>query len=240
MDLTPILDCLVPFTLLTGFFLSAGKKPRDREAGMRKMIDQLVSYRIRSGPVLDAMRSVQRHLYVPEEYRDKSDPYGNHPCPVGYGQTISQPFIVAYMTQSLDLGPGDKVLEIGTGSGYQSAVLAELGVDLYTVEIIPELAQHARKVLADEGYAGQVRVREGNGYEGWAEYAPYDAIIGTCAPVEVPRALTDQLAEGGRIMLPVGRFGFQRLVLLRKVNGCIEKENDIAVRFVPMVGAGEG
>jgi len=175
---------------------------------------------------------VKRHRFIPDAYR-RANAYGDHPCPIGHNQTISQPFIVAYMTWKMDLKPGEKVLEIGTGSGYQAAILAELGTEVYSIEIIPELAEHAKKVLKREGYES-IRLLEGDGYKGWPEHAPFDAVIVTCAPANVPQALVDQLREGGRMIVPVGRFN-QRLVILRKRKGRIVQENDLAVRFVPMV-----
>ena len=185
-------------------------------------------YRIRDERVLAVMERVPRHRFIPEPLRG-ADAYGDHPCPIGFGQTISQPYIAAYMTQALAVRPGEKVLEIGTGSGYQAAVLAELGADVYSMERIPELAEHARSLLG-----GSVHLRCGDGYEGWPEAAPFDAILGTCAPDDVPPALPEQLAEGGRMMLPVGE-GSQRLVMLRKQNGKMIRTEDLVVRFVPMV-----
>ena len=205
---------------------------RDRDA----MVKQLQAYKIRDARVLSAMKKVRRHRFIPEGHRHAATAYGDHPCAIGHGQTISQPFIVAYMTEKLDVAPGQKVLEIGTGSGYQAAVLAEMGARVYSIEIVPALAEHARRVLQDEGY-GEVRVLTGDGYRGWAEHAPYDAVIVTCAPEDVPRALVDQLAEGGRMIVPVG-LGVQRLVILRKRAGRVETEEDIGVRFVPMVEGG--
>jgi len=198
------------------------------------MIAQLKAYGIRDTRVLKAMETVKRPRYIPEEFRTIGDPYGDHPCPIGHGQTISQPYIVAYMTEKINPRPGEKILEIGTGSGYQAAILAELGAKVYSVEIIPELAERARTVLKEEGYADRVKVRTGDGYQGWAEYAPFDSIIVTCAPEDVPKTLVDQLAEGGRMILPVGET-HQRLVILRKSDGKITVENDLPVRFVPMV-----
>lgn len=190
-------------------------------------------YDIRDQRILDAMRKIPRHLFIPEPFRTLANPYSDHPCSIGYDQTISQPYIVAYMTEKLNPQPGDKVLEIGTGSGYQAAVLAELDAEVYTVEIIPGLAEHARQVLAEQGYTN-VQVRCGDGYAGWPEHAPFDIIIGTCSPVDVPPVLVEQMAEGGRMMLPVGDW-LQRLVILRKRGGKVVQEDDIPVRFVPMV-----
>ncbi len=186
--------------------------------------------------VLAALRAVPRHLFMPPAFREGADAYGDHPCAIGYQQTISQPFIVAYMTDALRVQRGEKVLEIGTGSGYQAAVLAELGAEVYSVELLEPLAGHARQVLADQGYAN-VRVRHGDGYEGWAEHAPFDAIIVTCAPTKVPPALVAQLKDGGRMVAPVG-VGVQRLVFLRKRGERLEQAEDLAVRFVPMVPGG--
>ena len=190
-------------------------------------------YHIRDERILRAMAEIPRHLFVPEALRSFADPYGDHPCPIGLGQTISQPYIVAYMTEKLNPKPGEKVLEIGAGSGYQSAVLAALGAEVFTIETIPALAEHARQILADQGFY-KVQVRCGDGYAGWPEAAPFDVIIGTCAPDDVPPALVEQLADGGRMMLPVGE-GFQRLVILRRSGGVLTQTDDIPVRFVTMV-----
>lgn len=217
-----------------------GDEPGEPEFWMKKraeMVEQLERYRIRDPDVLAAMSAVRRHVYIPESHRLLTNPYGDHPCSIGHGQTISQPLIVAYMTEAMGLKRGERVLEIGTGSGYQAAVLAQLGVEVYSVEIVPELAEHARGVLAAEGYTN-VHVLTGDGYKGWPEHAPFDAVIVTCAPAEVPRALVDQLKDGGRMILPLGA-GFQRLVILRKREGKVHQEEDIPVRFVPMVH-GEG
>jgi protein-L-isoaspartate(D-aspartate) O-methyltransferase len=185
--------------------------------------------------VLEAMATVRRHVYIPVDFLGIVPPYGDHPCPIGHSQTISQPFIVAYMTSRMNILPGEKVLEIGTGSGYQAAILAEMGADVYTIEIIPELAEHAREVLESEGY-DSVHVLSGDGYLGWPEHAPFDAIIVTCAPEEVPEALVSQLADDGRMILPVGEDPYsQSLVVCRIVDGALTVEQDIPVMFVPMV-----
>jgi protein-L-isoaspartate(D-aspartate) O-methyltransferase len=201
-----------------------------RQAMVRLLRDK---YGLRDEPILAAMTRMRRHFYVPEEFR-RADIYGDHPCPIGHGQTISQPYIVAYMTGSMKIAKGEKILEIGTGSGYQAAILAELGADVHSIEIVPQLAEHARKILQSEGYA-HVKVLAGDGYKGWPEHAPFDAIIVACAPEEIPRTLLDQLKDGGRMILPLGAAGFQRLMVLRKKDGRTHQEEDIPVRFVPMV-----
>ena len=155
--------------------------------------------------------------------------------PIGYGQTISQPFIVAFMTEQLQLKRDDRVLEIGTGSGYQAAILAELVAEVYTIEIIEPLAKNAEATLQRLGYKN-VHVKAGDGYKGWPEHAPFDAVIVTCAPDHVPQPLVDQLKEGGRMIIPVGGFGDQELYLLEKKNGQLEKRAVLPVRFVPMTG----
>ena len=209
------------------------------DAQRKAMVNVIRRHGIKDERVLSAMGKVRRHAFIPEVLRHRVDPYGDHPCPIGHGQTISQPFIVAYMTQRMELEPGFRILEIGTGSGYQAAVLAELGAELYSIEIVPELADHARAALAAEGY-GQVKVKTGDGYEGWPEHAPFDAIIVTCAPAEIPKALVVQLKVGGRMILPVGT-GAQQLVILEKTAEGFREIPDLHVRFVPMVrGAGQG
>jgi protein-L-isoaspartate(D-aspartate) O-methyltransferase len=166
--------------------------------------------------------------------------YADRPLPIGHGQTISQPFIVAFMTEALKPAPADKVLEIGTGSGYQAAVLAELVAQVYTIEIVKPLGERAREDLARLGYAN-VHVRVGDGYEGWPENAPFDAIIVTCSPEQVPQPLVDQLREGGRMVIPVGtQAGGQDLYLLEKRGGKVVKQAILPVRFVPMTGKAQG
>ena len=185
--------------------------------------------------VLDAMKEVPRHKFVPGF--QQANAYGNYPLSIGSGQTISQPLIVAHMTELLEIEPGDKILEIGTGSGYQAAVLSELTPHVFTVEIIEKLALRAKKVLNDLGYK-TIKVKTGDGYFGWEEFAPYDGIIVTCAPEEIPAPLIDQLRPGGRIVIPVGKEGWiQNLVVVKKSkNGKISEKKLYGVRFVPMTG----
>lgn len=199
----------------------------------QRMVRELEIYGIRSPDVLKAMGKLPRHRFIPAPFRASADPYGDHPCPIGHGQTISQPYIVAYMTERMAPRPGEKVLEIGTGSGYQAAVLAELGAKVFSIEIIPPLADHARLALAEANLP--VQVLTGDGYLGWPQEAPFDVIIVTCAPEQIPEALTKQLREDGRMILPIGEAGHQRLVIMRKKQGDITIEEDLAVRFVPMV-----
>jgi protein-L-isoaspartate(D-aspartate) O-methyltransferase len=194
--------------------------------------EQLKGRDIRNDRVLEAMLSVPRHLFIPESAR--AGAYGDFPVPIGYGQTISQPYIVAFMTQALDVGPGDRVLEIGTGSGYQAAVLSLLAKEVFTIEIIESLADRARATLIDLGYQN-VQVRAGNGYLGWPEHGPFDRIIVTAAPEEVPPALVEQLKVGGVMAIPIG-VGDQELRVLRRTSRGMETIATLPVRFVPMTG----
>jgi protein-L-isoaspartate(D-aspartate) O-methyltransferase len=183
--------------------------------------------------VLGAMERVPRHEFVPAAQRPYA--YEDRPLPIGKGQTISQPYIVALMTELLEVEEGDKVLEIGTGSGYQAAILAELTPHVYTIEIITSLAERAEETLRRLGYE-TVQVKAGDGYLGWPEHAPFDGIIVTCAPEEVPEALAEQLREGGRMVIPVGpQWTHQTLYVLRKSEGRLRQKEVIPVRFVPMV-----
>ncbi len=193
---------------------------------------QLVKRGINDPSVLKAMRTVPRHLFVLKDYRYLA--YADHPLPIEARQTISQPYIVAIMTQSIDIKKSDKVLEIGTGSGYQAAVLAHLTNKVYTIEIIEKLAKKARETLKKLGY-NQIHVKWGDGHAGWKEEAPFDAIIITCASPQVPPQLFEQLREGGRIILPLGNpLASQTLTIITKVNGKPETKRILAVRFVPM------
>jgi protein-L-isoaspartate(D-aspartate) O-methyltransferase len=175
---------------------------------------------------------VPRHLFVPLEIRDRA--YHDTPLPIGYGQTISQPYIVALMSQLLGVEPDDRVLEVGTGSGYQAAILAEMGVKVFTIEIVRQLGLRAKDLLKKLEY-DNVQVKIGDGYLGWPENAPFDGIIVTCAPKDIPKPLKNQLAEGGRMVIPVGGSGFQQLLLLTKKGGRVIQRKIIDVRFVPMV-----
>ena len=192
---------------------------------------------ITNARVLAVMGKVPRHEYVPERLRP--DAYADRALPLGHGQTISQPYIVAFMTERLEPQPTDRVLEIGTGSGYQAAVLAGLVAEVYTIEIISDLAQQAAADLKRLGCTN-VHVRAGDGYQGWAEAAPFDSIIVTCAPERVPQPLIDQLKDGGRIIIPVGSGRIQDLVLLRKRSGKLEQQAVLPVSFVPMTGDAKG
>jgi protein-L-isoaspartate(D-aspartate) O-methyltransferase len=196
------------------------------------MVDTQIAARgIRNLGVLDAMLRVPRHLFVPPEIRARS--YEDTPLPIGGGQTISQPYIVAYMTEALEVAPEHTVLEIGTGSGYQAAVLAELAREVLTIEIVPELAESARRALTEAGYRN-VTVRTGNGYGGWPERAPFARIIVTAAPPEVPQTLVDQLAVGGVMVVPVGT-AFQQMTIITKTTNGVAERKTLPVRFVPMV-----
>jgi protein-L-isoaspartate(D-aspartate) O-methyltransferase len=207
--------------------------PRDWAAERQSMVDEQLRARdIRSPRVLDAMRTVPRHLFVPDAQRDAA--YADSPLPIGRGQTISQPYIVGFMTQALDIAPDHRVLEIGTGSGYQAAVLGSLAKDVYTIEILAPLAERARDLLATLGYRN-VHVRAGNGYLGWPEYAPYDRVMVTAAPDAIPPALVAQLKIGGLMAIPVGTVS-QELWILRRTATGTETLTTLPVRFVPMTG----
>jgi len=227
---------MVALSLLTSCAKGGGDESDDNLARQREAMvaQQLRSSGrdIRDERVLRAMSTVPRHEFVPASLRAHA--YDDGPLPIGHGQTISQPFIVAFMTEKLQPKPVDRVLEIGTGSGYQAAVLAGLVKEVYTIEIVEPLGKQAETTLRRLGYSN-VHVRIGDGYQGWPEVAPFDAIIVTCAPDHVPERLVDQLKEGGRMIIPVGEGMFQELYLLEKKMGRVEKQAVLPVRFVPMV-----
>ena len=239
--LTLILDLLSPATsareLNGGAFFRPPQSPSDEYAAAREQMvrEQIEARGVRDARVLAAMRKVPRHLFVPPEEQEEA--YIDYPLPIGHAQTISQPYIVAYMTEALELKPRDRVLEIGTGSGYQAAILAELVAEVYSIEIVEPLAKEAEARLRRLGYSN-VQVRAGDGYRGWSEAAPFDAIIVTAAPGHVPQPLVDQLREGGRMVLPLGQWD-QDLVRLRRTHQGILREVLLPVRFVPMTGEAE-
>jgi protein-L-isoaspartate(D-aspartate) O-methyltransferase len=214
---------------------AAGEEEHFAAERRRMVREQLLSpaYHITDTRVLAAMGKVPRHRFVPADLRHRA--YDDCPLPIGHGQTISQPFVVAFMTGQLDPKPTDCVLEIGTGSGYQAAVLAELVKEVYTIEIVDALAQRAKADLQQLGYTN-IQVRAGDGYQGWPEAAPFDAIIVTCAPEKVPQPLIEQLKSGGRMIIPIGPEWDQSLVLLRKEGDRLVERAVLPVRFVPMTG----
>jgi protein-L-isoaspartate(D-aspartate) O-methyltransferase len=226
--------------------LAMGEPPPDELAAARERLIREVETEIRltshyhgsedlDPAVVAALRAVPRERFVPQTLRSQA--YGNHPLPIGLGQTISQPYIVAIMSHLIAIKPGAKVYELGTGSGYQAAVLAEMGADVYTVEIVPELAERAAATLAELGYT-KVRVRAGDGYLGWPEAAPFDAIIVTAAGPEVPPSLVAQLRAGGRLVMPLGETDdSQQLVVVTKdADGTLHRRSVLPVRFVPITG----
>jgi protein-L-isoaspartate(D-aspartate) O-methyltransferase len=202
-------------------------------AERRDMVEYQIKARgIRDAKVLQAMMKVPRHKFVLKSYRSRA--YIDSPLPIGEGQTISQPYIVAFMTEILELERSHKVLEIGTGSGYQAAVLAELCDSVYTIEIIESLGKKASKLFGELNY-NNIKVKTGDGYKGWKEHAPFDRIIVTCAPTHIPEPLQEQLREGGMMIIPTGEYYAQNLILLKKRNGKLIRENVLPVRFVPMM-----
>jgi protein-L-isoaspartate(D-aspartate) O-methyltransferase len=205
----------------------------DFAAHRQRMVEQQLKPRgIKDERVLAAMARVPREEFVPQNAR--AEAYEDGPLPIGYDQTISQPYIVAFMTEQLRPKPGDRVLEIGSGSGYQAAILAELVADVYTIEIVEPLAKTAEATLQRLGYKN-VHIEVGDGYKGWPEEAPFDAIIVTCAPENVPQPLADQLKDGGRMVIPVGERFAQQLYLLEKKDGHLKESVTLPVRFVPML-----
>ena len=224
--------CAVALSTGAAVYTQAPIADPAQSARLRMVETQLRARGIANPAVLKAMSRVPRHMFVPPDVKPFA--YDDRPLPIGRGQTISQPYIVAYMTEALRLQPGHTILEIGTGSGYQAAVIAELVKQVYTIEIIPDLASEARHTLATLGYRN-VDVRSANGYFGWADHAPFDRIIVTAAPPEIPKALIDQLAVGGLMVLPVGTAS-QEIVILSKTAAGVTQQKTIPVRFVPMVG----
>jgi protein-L-isoaspartate(D-aspartate) O-methyltransferase len=205
-------------------------------ARSRMIAEQIRARGVRDPRVLDAMDRVPRHLFVPAAARHEA--YDDHPVPIGFGQTISQPYIVAFMTEALRVEPSHRVLEIGAGSGYQTAILAELGATVYAVEVIDALAVGARRLLEDLHYTN-VHLRAGDGYEGWPEHAPYDRIIAAAAPHEIPAAFIEQLTDGGILAIPLGAIN-QDLRVLRRVGETLETIGTMPVRFVPMIKTAQG
>ena len=221
-----IIVCLVTIT--------ACQSQTDYSVLRKEMVREQVKNRgISDQRILNAMLKIERHLFVPSPNRRFA--YIDSALPIEEGQTISQPYIVAFMTDALDLKKDMKVLEIGTGSGYQAALLAEIVDKVYTIEIIENLGLKSRKLLQSIGYTN-IHFRIGDGYAGWPDHAPYDAIIVTCAPNKIPEPLKDQLAEGGRMIIPAGSEGLQYLYLLEKKKGKLTQKNILPVRFVPMLG----
>lgn len=231
---TALCRSLLYFSLIS-FASGACSQDTYQEQRINMVRDQIMARGVNDPDVLEAMRSVERHLFVPEHYKDKA--YRDGPLPIGYGQTISQPYIVAYMTEILELKKTDRVLEVGTGSGYQAAVLAEICDSVFSIEIIPELGNMAEKRLQKLGYSN-IKVKVGDGYQGWPSHSPFDAIIVTCAPTRIPDPLVRQLREGGKLIIPVGERYVQQLVLLEKREGKIKEKSVLPVLFVPMLDPG--
>jgi len=230
-----LLPCII-LSLPIGRNSNAGEESPARRAREAMVELQIRARGVKDSRVLAAMRRVERHRFVPTHLQ--SFAHEDRPLPIGHGQTISQPYIVAYMTEALELKPTDRVLEIGTGSGYQAAILAEIAKEVYSIEIVEPLAHEAARRLKDLGYK-KIRLRIGNGYEGWPDASPFDAIILTAAPAAVPQALQEQLADGGRLVAPVGTSA-QELVRIRRTGSNFAEERLLPVRFVPMVGAEPG
>jgi protein-L-isoaspartate(D-aspartate) O-methyltransferase len=201
-------------------------------ARARMVREQIEARGVRDARVVAAMRRVPRHLFVPEHVR--ADAYEDYPLPIGHEQTISQPYIVAWMTEALRVKPGDRVLEIGTGSGYQAAVLSEMGAEVYTIELVAPLAETAARTLQALGYT-TIRAKQGDGYGGWPQHAPFSAIVVTAAPDHVPQPLVEQLAAGGRLVIPVGGRMLQQMTVITKDARGVTSEERMAVRFVPLI-----
>lgn len=225
------------FLLVAGCGASSNTTPVSPDDERAAMVNTQIEARgIKAPAVLEAMRTVPRHEFLPLRLRHEA--YADYPLPIGHGQTISQPYIVAFMTDAIRPQPGEKILEVGAGSGYQAAILAQMGAEVYTVEIVEPLADLARANLERLGY-NNAHVRHADGFRGWPEHAPFDAIVVTCAPDKIPPDLIAQLREGGRMIIPVGGGMEQQLLLLRKNGDRIEKQSVLPVRFVPMTGEAE-
>jgi protein-L-isoaspartate(D-aspartate) O-methyltransferase len=249
MRVRSLVGILILLVGIAGFMIWAAFRQRniqnaDRtspdlyEQARNQMVNVTIESRGVTNPaVLRAMRNVPRHEFVPAEYLDQA--YDDHPLPIGHGQTISQPYIVAWMTELLELQPGEKVLEIGTGSGYQAAILAELGsVDVYSIEIVPELASSVAQRLQTLGY-DKINLKQADGYYGWSDQAPFDAILVTAAPDHLPAPLVEQLSDGGRLVVPIGPpGGFQSLWKFVKTGNDLKAFNLGSVAFVPLTGEG--
>ena len=233
MALKRLLEYLIISCVLFCMVFSTAAQNSQFAVLRRQMVKNQIEARgVTDNKVLQAMMNVERHRFVLPEYLDAA--YRDSPLPIGEGQTISQPYIVAYMTEALDLNRDDKVLEIGTGSGYQAAVLAEICDSVFTIEIFESLGKKAKSLFSELGYRN-IYTKIGDGYKGWPDYAPFDAIIVTCSPTHVPEPLKKQLAEGGRMIIPVGKDVVQYLVLLKKRKNKLSQETVLPVRFVPMI-----
>lgn len=227
------LICFLMISVIFGDCSSQEPSKNDYILQRKRMVDRQIKARgIKDKKVIDAMLKVERHMFVLPEYTKMA--YADHPLPIGEGQTISQPYIVAIMTEVLKLDKTSSVLEIGTGSGYQAAVLAEICDSVYTIEVFKSLSDRAKVLLSALGYKN-VNVKTGDGYKGWPGDHQFDVIIVTCSPTHIPQPLKDQLAEGGRMVIPVGEKYSQELVLLEKRKGKIHQKEIISVRFVPMI-----
>ena len=224
---------LILMTMLFGTGCEYGKLTEEELSNLRKdMVNtQIIRRGITDKNVIKALRKVKRHEFVPTYLHDMA--YGDNPLPIGHSQTISQPYIVAIMTELLNISENDRILEVGTGSGYQAAILGELAKEVYSVELLKPLADASSQLLKKLGYKN-VHVKCGDGFKGWKDHAPFDKIIVTCAPKEIPPELLNQLKEGGLLVIPVGDF-FQKLKLVKKEKGKIIKKDIFSVRFVPMI-----
>jgi protein-L-isoaspartate(D-aspartate) O-methyltransferase len=223
---------LLPIFLVANFSIPEDDSNVYAQRRWEMVETQIISRGIRDSKLIRAMLKIPRHKFVPENLRDIA--YGDNPLPIGIEQTISQPYIVALMTELLRLNSGEKVLEVGTGSGYQTAILAEMGCDVYTIEILEPLSEKAQQVLKSLGYE-DIHYKIGDGYRGWTQFAPFDAIIVTAAPDHMPQPLIEQLKTNGRMIIPVG-VQYQELLLIKKTDKGTDMKTVTPVRFVPMTG----